>query len=398
MALLAVDVALVACKKPARCAAHPHASPGSQVRATAPRPSALLCAPLQRLDALLASAVVVVSACGDPAAAPAGGADAARGFTFSEMDSSVGGNAVDTGSGGKADSAAKDASAEANSTPDAAVGTDSAVADVDAAKPVDAKADTTPTPDVGADPAICGNAVCEAGETWATCSQDCEAPADVCGDGLCTPGENQVACPVDCDADFAGVVACLGNKCKALLQACLAETGCVTTLGNGIPCLANCMDDQCLQTCIDSQSFNSNAKALAACGFKACAKAAPGAICGDGKCDATESAQTCAVDCGAAPVGPMCADGTCDANESAKTCPMDCDAKGKAAWQCSQQKCPKETEDCKNDPGCIPALLAAGECIEKCGGGDKCAQQCAGPVLGNPAALAIASCGLSNCQ
>jgi len=339
-----------------------------------------------------------LGACGSPE--PAGSAaDASGPISFAGLDSRIGGGGKDAGLDGKADGAGKDAGGEASGASDTLDPPDGAAAD--AAKLPDASPDAPDTqsgPDFGPDPAVCGNSVCEPGETWSTCGQDCEAPADVCGDGLCTPGENQVACPVDCDADFAGVVACLGKKCSALLKACLGQPACVTTLGNGIPCLANCMDDPCLQTCIDSQNFNAPAKALAACGFKACAKAAPGSVCGDGKCDPTESPQTCAVDCGVTPGGSMCADGTCDANESAKTCPMDCDAKGKAAWQCGQQKCPKETEDCKNDPACIPALLAAGQCIEKCGGGEKCAQQCAGPVLGNAAALALASCGLSNCQ
>ncbi len=348
-----------------------------------------------RAAIMVALCATCLGGCGE-AAMESKGSDAAGSISFAELDSSIGGGVKDSAADANVDTAFKDAVADAGSPPETVGPFDSAT--VDASKPADTKPDAGPAPDLAGPPAECGNAVCEAGETWATCSQDCEAPADICGDGLCTPGENQVACPVDCDADFAGVVACLGNKCKALLKTCLGATGCVTTLGNGIPCLANCMDDPCLQTCIDSQNFNSSAKALAACGFKACAKAAPGAICGDGKCDATESPQACKVDCASGPSGSMCADGTCDANESAKTCPMDCDAKGKAAWQCSEQKCPKETEDCKNDPACIPALLAAGECIEKCGGGDKCAQQCAGPVLGNSAALALASCGLSNCQ
>ncbi|MCW5803896.1 MAG: hypothetical protein KIT31_16075 [Deltaproteobacteria bacterium] len=45
--------------------------------------------------------------------------------------------------------------------------------------------------------ATCGNAICEAGETSATCPGDCPA-GQQCGDGTCTPPENASNCPGDC--------------------------------------------------------------------------------------------------------------------------------------------------------------------------------------------------------
>jgi len=43
--------------------------------------------------------------------------------------------------------------------------------------------------------AICGNGICEVGENWANCIQDCH-----CGDRICQPefGEDVLTCPYDC--------------------------------------------------------------------------------------------------------------------------------------------------------------------------------------------------------
>jgi hypothetical protein len=41
----------------------------------------------------------------------------------------------------------------------------------------------------------CGNGTCDAGETYATCPEDC-----LCGNGICDPAENHDSCPIDCPA------------------------------------------------------------------------------------------------------------------------------------------------------------------------------------------------------
>lgn len=324
-------------------------------------------------------------------------------LVFGKLDTLAG---VDAGKPAAKDGAgdAGESSSSLDAQTGETLGKNDAKAGKDALGSADGQADEGPSSDLqtGEDTApapVCGDGICGEGENWANCDPDCPAPPAKCGDSLCTPTENQAQCPVDCDKDVIGVMACLAGKCKALLQACLAQPLCVDTLGNGAQCLANCTDEDCWNFCIDSQAMVPAAKALAACGFKACANAQDGTVCGDGTCDAGESAASCPVDCGGGDPGkPVCADGNCTGGETAKTCPMDCDPKGKAAWQCGEQKCPTETADCKKDPACIPVLLQAGDCIDKCGGGDKCAQQCAGPVLGNAAALALAQCGLANCQ
>ncbi|MBU2561925.1 MAG: hypothetical protein KKD17_06525 [Nanoarchaeota archaeon] len=46
---------------------------------------------------------------------------------------------------------------------------------------------------------VCGNHVCEPGETSSNCEKDCEQePSPVCGDGNCDPGEDMSSCPDDC--------------------------------------------------------------------------------------------------------------------------------------------------------------------------------------------------------
>jgi len=54
-------------------------------------------------------------------------------------------------------------------------------------------------------------------------------------------------------------------------------------------------------------------------------------ICGDGSCDAGETAESCARDCGVAAAEAVCGDGTCDAGETAESCAGDCE-EGSLAW------------------------------------------------------------------
>ena len=95
---------------------------------------------------------------------------------------------------------------------------------------------------------VCGNGVCESGETTANCAQDCPAPTAFCGDGVCNGGETTANCAQDCPAPaaFCGDGVCNGGETNAT----------------------------CAQDC-----------------------PAPAAFCGDGVCNGGETNATCAQDC-----------------------------------------------------------------------------------------------------
>jgi hypothetical protein len=60
------------------------------------------------------------------------------------------------------------------------------------------------------DCSLCGDGICNNGETHATCSPDCPL-GPVCGNGRCEAGETASSCPRDCGV----VVGCGNGICEA---------------------------------------------------------------------------------------------------------------------------------------------------------------------------------------
>jgi hypothetical protein len=77
--------------------------------------------------------------------------------------------------------------------------------------------------------AVCGNNICEVGESCSICPQDCKCPNGyeckegvclakaVCGNGVCEKGENNVNCPEDCPAVAPTPTGGLGGVTGALV-------------------------------------------------------------------------------------------------------------------------------------------------------------------------------------
>ncbi len=161
---------------------------------------------------------------------------------------------------------------------------------------------------------VCGNRVCDEGESSATCSGDCAAAGPVCGNNACDNGEGFEVCPADCP--YAGF-ACANGKCE------------------GGESYESCPQD---------------------CGVTA----KIGTACGDGACQPGEDAGYCPRDC--ADIKPNCGNMVCDSWETESTCREDCLGVGADAKTCSTNaacgykeackdgKCTKV--DCTNDGQC----------------------------------------------
>jgi hypothetical protein len=89
---------------------------------------------------------------------------------------------------------------------------------------------------------VCGNGLCESGETTTSCPADCSTnPTNpVCGNGVCESGETATSCPDDCGGGGGGGVcgsgwstgdttldACYNTNCCGEFVACASDAVCV---------------------------------------------------------------------------------------------------------------------------------------------------------------------------
>ncbi len=241
----------------------------------------------------------------------------------------------------------------------------------------------------------CGNETCEAGESFANCPADCPCTSDsqcgsgkkcvdgacmtgttaVCGDLSCASGEN---CTMDCNPEAKSAVLCAMEACKEF-SACKANTGCWAAF----ICANQCGESEsCIQGCTSKAGNGLNTLiALAQCTETNCGSSQP--ACGNGACEAGETASSCPVDCkvgGACtsssqcPSGASCQAGICKVSGGGCTsnsqCPsgQTCQAgvcKGSSGGTCSPACTGNAT--CQNG---ICTTATSGSCKGNCGGQD----------------------------
>ena len=227
--------------------------------------------------------------------------------------------------------------------------------------------------------ALCGDGACGGVETTATCAVDCGTS---CGDGVCAETEVDEPCPDDC-GDDCGDDACSGDESSVT---CVADCG--SSCGDGAcngdeassSCPADCGSSCGDGSCTEGESTTScSADCGSICGDGACngienstnCVADCGALCGDGTCNGAESSANCVSDCGI-----LCGDGVCNGEESPASCPADCPS------SCDDGACTgdEDTANCPSDCG-----SACGD--EACNGPESsatCAPDC-GAVCGDGA-------------
>lgn len=171
-----------------------------------------------------------------------------------------------------------------------------------------------------------------------TCGNGQCVPTDVCGNGLCEAGESD-GCPQDCSAE------CGDGVCNTLYE---SATKCAKD------CAAKCGDGTCsppdesLQTCPQDCKTD----------------------CGNGVCEAAESRQTCPSDCG------ICGDGICQdgyespapfASDNLEPCPTDCTVINCQADADCDDKIACTVDKCEPNGKCSYKTSDA-----LCGSGSKC--------------------------
>ena len=169
---------------------------------------------------------------------------------------------------------------------------------------------------------VCGNGVCESGESQANCPGDCNGAGPVCGNGSCEAGETQAGCPADC----GGGADCAGKECGSPKP--------------GVTCGSCPEGNYCHYEfyCVPKEGI--------------CTPVCEGKQCGDDGCDGS---------CGECPAGLVCSGaGTCtspgldgnDITEDYGDCEPDCGNR-----VCGDNGCGGSCGYCPAEHGCTPGGL-----------------------------------------
>lgn len=204
-------------------------------------------------------------------------------------------------------------------------------------------------------------------DAGSTSGKDTTTAGPVCGNGSCETGENAVSCPKDCTitpptckvyADVQPILSAKCGKCHAYADSCNAQdatTGAAITALTVLPTNMPPKSQPAL-TAAEKTAVNAWLASGAPCDASACTTSSP--VCGNGTCEAGESAASCAKDCGTVST-PVCGNGKCETGETAASCPGDC---GAVLTQCGNGVC-ETGETTASCPGDCPSAGA------KCGNG-----------------------------
>lgn len=137
--------------------------------------------------------------------------------------------------------------------------------------------------DCGSCPPICGDNICDSNEDCTNCPQDCGNCPSVCGDGTCDENEDCNSCQADCgqcrvECEQDGLM-CFPHDCCNKMYSCSG--------GSASPLLNTPKGSLCYKGLIVSEKDP-------VCYGKNCSLS----TCGDGKCDGSETCETCPQDCG----------------------------------------------------------------------------------------------------
>lgn len=198
--------------------------------------------------------------------------------------------------------------------------------------------------------ATCGNNVCDIGETNALCPKDCPLATTVCGNGICESKEGVEVCAVDCTESAQPAVNCAIKNCAGQFANCAADAACVKLFN----CLVQTKCNSSMALSCAGGNGGATAAALNSCAVaKKCPLLCPassGPVCGDGKCEGTES-DTCLADCGGG---------------GGHFCDTHC---GKAGTKCYCDAACMESNDCCNATGNgTSGGTCAGSTCKECSG------------------------------
>ncbi|MSQ83741.1 MAG: hypothetical protein EXR77_12795 [Myxococcales bacterium] len=187
---------------------------------------------------------------------------------------------------------------------------------------------------------------------------------------------------------------CLSKKCPEAWLSCGANTKCIAFL----TCGEGCTTSACVASCAQ-KNFSEETVLLSECAATSgCVSGTTSQVCGNGKCEGSETASSCPQDCGTKPV---CGNGLCESGETPSNCAKDCAnvdccvansyscgfaakcgkscgtcpstqtctanvCKGGSTGDCLQLKCGTELSSCQNDQVCVGiwAYAAIGGCSE----------------------------------